>query len=79
MKLNHTYQGDSLEVLKTFPDEAVNCVVTSPPYWGLRDYGVDGQLGLEKTPEEYVEKMVTLFREIRRVLRKDGTVWLNLG
>jgi len=79
MKLNHTYQGDSLEVLKTFPDEAVNCVVTSPPYWGLRDYGVDGQLGLEKTPEEYVEKMVTLFREIRRVLRKDGTLWLNLG
>lgn len=59
--------------------ESVQCVVTSPPYWGLRDYGVPGQLGLERTPEEYVEKMVAVFREVRRVLRKDGTVWLNLG
>jgi DNA modification methylase len=57
----------------------VQCVVTSPPYWGLRDYGVDGQIGLEKTPEEYVAKMVEVFREVRRVLRDDGTVWLNLG
>ena len=60
-------------------DESVQCVVTSPPYWGLRDYGVDGQLGLEKTPEEYVENMVGVFREVRRVLRGDGTLWLNLG
>ena len=60
-------------------DETVQCVVTSPPYWGLRDYGVDGQLGLEKTPEEYVAKMVEVFREVRRVLRKDGTLWLNIG
>jgi DNA modification methylase len=60
-------------------DESVQCCVTSPPYWGLRDYGVAGQLGLERTPAEYVEKMVAVFREVRRVLRKDGTVWLNLG
>lgn len=73
------YHGDSLEVLKTMPDESIHCCITSPPYWGLRDYGIDGQLGLEKTPELYVEKMVEIFREVRRVLRSDGTLWLNLG
>jgi len=73
------YQGDCISVLKTLPAESVNCCVTSPPYWGLRDYGVDGQLGLERTPEEYVSKMVDVFREVRRVLRGDGTLWLNLG
>ena len=119
-------EGDVREVLKTLDDESVQCVVTSPPYWGLRDYGtasweggdedcehtindgtydpkkgkvverpdrssdkscctrcgakrIDAQLGLEPTPEEYVEKMVGVFREVKRVLRKDGTVWLNLG
>lgn len=121
-------QGDCLTVLKTLPDESVNCCITSPPYWGLRDYGtakweggdekcdhkipkvetdpkqvfdgspgshairfnrerchkcgakrIDSQLGLEKTPEEYVAKLVEIFREIRRALRKDGTAWLNLG
>ncbi len=72
-------QGDWIEQLKTLASESVQCVVTSPPYWGLRDYGVSGQLGLEKTPEEYVEKLVTGFREVKRVLRKDGTLWLNLG
>lgn len=72
-------QGDVIEQLKTLPDESINCCVTSPPYWGLRDYGVDGQIGLEKTPEEYVAKMVDVFREVKRVLRKDGTLWLNLG
>jgi len=66
-------------VLKTLPDGIVQTCITSPPYWGLRDYGVDGQLGLEKTPEEYVEKMVTVFREVRRVLKDDGTLWLHLG
>ena len=71
--------GDALEMLKTLPDESIHCCVTSPPYWGLRDYGVDGQLGLESTPEEYVAKMVDVFREVKRVLRKDGTLWLNLG
>ena len=71
--------GDALEILKTLQDESVNCCVTSPPYWGLRDYGVDGQLGLENTPEGYVERLVGIFMEVRRVLREDGTVWLNLG
>jgi len=72
-------QGDVREVLKTLDDESVQCVVTSPPYWGLRDYGVDDQLGLEATPEEFVENMVDVFREVKRVLRNDGTLWLNLG
>lgn len=72
-------QGDVLDELAALPDESVHCVVTSPPYWGLRDYGVAGQIGLEPTPEEYVAKMVEVFREVRRVLRKDGTLWLNLG
>jgi len=71
--------GDCLEVLKTLEDESVQTCVTSPPYWGLRDYGVDGQLGFEETPEEFVENLVNVFREVRRVLRKDGTLWLNLG
>ena len=61
MEYNKIYQGDSLEVLKTYPDEIVDCVVTSPPYWGLRDYGTEGQLGLEETPEEFVENLVKLF------------------
>ena len=60
-------------------DASVHCVVTSPPYWGLRDYGIPGQLGLEDTPEEYVAKMVAVFREVRRVLREDGTCWVVLG
>lgn len=116
-------QGDCLEVLKTLPSESVNCCITSPPYWGLRDYGtakweggngncehtishysdnlkpdcdrpvrgdrslcikcgakrIDSQIGLELTPQEYVEKIVLIFREVRRVLRADGTLWLNLG
>jgi len=71
--------GDCLTVLKTIPDESIDCCITSPPYWGLRDYGVDGQLGLEKTPEEYVEKLVQIFREVRRVLKKKGTLWVVLG
>ena len=65
--------------LPSLPDGCVQCVVTSPPYWGLRDYGEDGQLGLERTPEEYVGNLVAVFREVRRVLRDDGTFWLNLG
>lgn len=72
-------QGDALAVLRTLPDQSVHCCVTSPPYWGLRNYGVEGQIGLEKTPEEYVAKMVALFGEVRRVLRDDGSLWLNLG
>ena len=72
-------QGDVLERLREMPNESVHCVVTSPPYWGLRDYGVPDQLGLEPTPEEYVAKMVEVFREVRRGLRSEGTCWLNLG
>jgi len=71
--------GDVMEVLKELPELSIQCCVTSPPYWGLRDYGVEGQLGLEKTPEEYVAKMVEVFREVKRVLKADGTLWLNLG
>lgn len=71
--------GDAAAVCETLPAEAMDCIVTSPPYWGLRDYGVDGQLGLETTPEEYVERLVTQLRAARRVLRSDGTLWLNLG
>jgi DNA modification methylase len=71
--------GDCLEILKTIPDESIDCCITSPPYWGLRDYGIPSQLGLEKTPEEYVAKMVEVFREVKRVLKKEGTLWLNLG
>ena len=71
--------GDALEVLFTLPDNSVHCVVTSPPYYGLRDYGIAGQLGLESTIDEYLTKMVAIFAEVRRVLHKDGTCWLNLG
>ena len=82
--------ADVIAGLQSLPEKSVQCVVTSPPYslisselageaWGLRDYGVEGQIGLEKTPEEYVTKMVEVFREVKRALRDDGTVWLNLG
>ena len=71
--------GDVREQLKTLPDGSVHCVVTSPPYWGLRCYGVDGQLGMEPTLGEHVETMADVFEEVRRVLRKDGTLWLNYG
>lgn len=73
------WHGDSLEVLRTLPDQSVDCCVTSPPYFGLRDYGEAGQYGLERTPAEYVETMLAVFREVRRVLADDGTLWLNLG
>jgi DNA modification methylase len=73
------HQGDALTVLRTLPDQAARCCVTSPPYWGLRDYGVSGQLGLEPTPEAYVASMVDVFQEVRRVLTDDGTLWLNMG
>src|SRR5574343_516046 len=71
--------GDCLDVLRELPDCSVHCCVTSPPYWGLRDYGCEGQMGLEPTPEEYVARMVEVFAEVRRVLRDDGTLWLNVG
>lgn len=71
--------ADVLDGLAQLDDGSVQTCVTSPPYWGLRDYGTDGQLGLERTPDEYVERMVRVFREVRRTLKDDGTLWLNLG
>lgn len=73
------WQGDCRDVLRTLPDRSAHCCVTSPPYFGLRDYGCEDQIGLEATPGEFVEQMVAVFREVRRVLRDDGTLWLNLG
>lgn len=71
--------GDCRDVLKTLPDQSVHCIVTSPPYFGLRDYGVDSQIGLEQTPAAFVAELVAVFAEASRVLRDDGTLWLNLG
>ena len=71
--------GDVLTRIKEIPDNSIQCCVTSPPYWGLRDYGHEGQLGLEPTPEAYVENMVAVFREVHRILKDDGVLWLNLG
>ena len=71
--------GEALSALQSLESNSVNCCITSPPYYGLRDYGANGQIGLEETPSEYIEKLVTVFREVRRVLKKDGTLWLNMG
>ncbi len=71
--------GDCLDALRAMPDQSFHCCITSPPYFGLRDYGVDGQIGLEQTPAEFVSRLVEVFREVRRVLRDDGTCWVNLG
>lgn len=71
--------ADCRVALRTIPAESVNCIVTSPPYWSLRDYGVEGQIGLEEAPQSFVDEMVLLFRELRRVLRADGTAWVNMG
>jgi len=71
--------GDCRTLLKRLPDQSVNCCVTSPPYFGLRDYNVAGQIGLEQTPDAFVTELVAVFRELHRVLRDDGTLWLNLG
>ena len=79
MEVNKIYCMDNREGLKMLEDNSIDCCVTSPPYWGLRDYGVDGQIGLEQTPEEYVQQVVDVFHEVKRVLKKDGTLWLNLG
>jgi DNA modification methylase len=79
LPINQILVGDVLTRIAEIPDESVQCCITSPPYWGLRDYGVPGQLGLESTPEEYVARMVEVFREVRRVLRSDGTLWLDMG
>ncbi len=79
LKTNKVYVGDCLDVLKTFPSESIDMCITSPPYWGLRDYGVDDQLGLEETPEEFIDKLCDVFDEVKRVLRPAGSCWVNLG
>ena len=71
--------GDCIKMMQTLPDKSVNCCVTSPPYFGLRDYGHEGQIGLEETPDAFVKKIVEVFREVKRVLKDDGTLWLNIG
>lgn len=73
------YEGDALTVLGRLPDESVSCIVTSPPYWGLRDYDVPGQIGLENTLPQFLNRLVAVFAEARRVLKSDGTLWLNIG
>lgn len=79
MFTNKFLLGDVRKILPTLPTKTFHTCITSPPYWGLRDYGVAGQLGLEDSPEEYVQNLVEVFREVKRVLRDDGTLWLNLG
>lgn len=76
---NQILLGNTKDVLKSLPDKMVNCIVTSPPYYGLRDYGVKEQIGLEPTPEEYIQNLVSIFRECKRVLKDDGTLWVNIG
>ena len=76
---NQIINGDALEVLKTLPSDYVHCIITSPPYWGLRDYGKEDQLGLESNPNDYVDKLTAIFSEAKRVLRPDGTRGLNIG
>ena len=77
--VNTIIQGNALDVLKQIPNDSIDCVVTSPPYWSLRDYEIKGQLGQEKTFQEYIEKLITIFIEIKRVLRKTGTCFVNIG
>jgi site-specific DNA-methyltransferase (adenine-specific) len=79
MTASRIITGDCRDALATLPEQSIHCCITSPPYFGLRDYGIDGQIGLEQTPEAFVAEMVRVFREVRRVLRDDGTFWLNLG
>ena len=79
METNKIYTEDCRETLKRMPEQFINCCVTSPPYYGLRDYGHDGQIGLEETPEQYVQKLVEVFRLVREKMKDDGTLWLNLG
>lgn len=79
MKVNHVYCGNSLEVLKSFPNKSIDCCVTSPPYYALRDYNKWGQIGIEKTLDEYIERLLNVFSELHRVLKDSGTFWLNLG
>lgn len=78
LQLNHIYQGNALEVLKAFPDKSIDTCVTSPPYWNMRDYGVEGQLGLEYTTEEFIQSLFDIFHEVKRVLKDEGSLWINI-
>lgn len=73
------FEGDALQILHRLPTGSVQCVVTSPPYWGLRDYGIEGQIGLEESLPQFINRLVAVFAEVRRVLRDDGVLWLNIG
>ena len=77
--MDRLFIGDALEALKQIPSETVDTCVTSPPYYGLRDYGADGQIGLEKTPDEYIDRLVDVFHEVKRTLKKDGTLWIVIS
>lgn len=79
LQLDTIVNVECLEHLKQMPDNCLDCVITSPPYYGLRDYGCDGQVGLEDTPEDYVQRLVDIFHEVKRCLKPTGTLWLNLG
>lgn len=79
MNINQIYNSECLLGLKSIPSNSIHCCVTSPPYYNLRDYGHKDQIGLEKTPEEYIQKLVDVFREIKRVMKDDGTLWINIG
>ena len=77
--MNKIINSDALDALRKLPDSCCRTCITSPPYYGLRDYGTDGQIGLENTPDQYIENLVKIFREVRRVLKDDGTLWVNIG
>ena len=79
LELNNIYNLDCRKGLELLEDNSIDCCITSPPYWGLRDYGVNGQIGLEETLEEYIENLVNVFRQVKRVLKPSGTLWLNMG
>ena len=78
LKLDYIYQGDTLKILKTLPSECVDMCITSPPYWNMRDYGEEMQLGLEETADEFIEKLYNIFHEVQRVLKKEGSLWINI-
>ena len=79
LKTNYIINLDAISALKEFPDKTFDCCITSPPYYGLRDYKAEGQIGREESPEEYLNKLIEVFREVKRVLKKEGTLWIVIG